>query len=66
MAEIRILGNTATITGTSFDDCKAEWNRVLNTVEKEMNTECGLRKWKFSTINKTKEKCIVIYELPKM
>lgn len=66
MAKIKILEHTAVITGVSFEDCKAEYDRVIEGVEKDFKEECGLRKWIFSDMIQRKNECTVIFRIPSL
>lgn len=65
MAQVKILNHMAVIEGSSFADCKAEWDRVITGVEKDLGERCAMRDWIFSNMNESNGKCVVTFILPK-
>lgn len=64
MAEIKILKHSAVIIGTSFEDCRTEWDRIVNGVEKDFSTECNLKNWMFSSMTEREGECIAVFAIP--
>lgn len=64
MAQVKILKNMAVIEGCSFADCKAEWDRVIAGVEKDLGERCAMRDWIFSNMIESDGRCVVTFILP--
>lgn len=50
VASIVCLEHVVLIKGKDFSDCKAEYDRVCNGVEKDLKERCGLRDLIFSNM----------------
>lgn len=63
MAEIKILKHSVVIIGQSFEDCKSEWDRIVNGVKKDFSVECNLKNCIFSNMTELDGECIAVFSI---
>lgn len=64
MVEIKILNHSVVIKGKSFEECKAEYDRICAGVQRDFSTQCSLRDLAFSDITITDNECIAVFRIP--
>lgn len=62
MAEIKVLKHSVVISGESFEECKAEFDRVCNGVIKDFKVECTLEKLIFSDMTVEENECVAVFQ----
>mgnify|MGYP004639686265 CR=1 FL=1 len=43
MVEIKVLNHSVVIKGKSFEECKAEYDRICAEVKRDFSTQCSLK-----------------------
>jgi len=61
MAEIKILNSSVVIHGNSFEDCKAEYDRICKGVHKDFKVAAGLENLTFSNMTQSENSCTAIF-----
>lgn len=64
MAEIKILNHSVVIKGKSFEECKAEYDRICTGVKTDFSTQCNLEKLIFSDVTVTDDEYIAVFQIP--
>ena len=64
MVEIKILNHSVVIKGKSFEDCKAEYDRICAGVKRDFSTQYDLEKLIFSNMTITDNECIAVFQKP--
>lgn len=64
MVRVKVLNHSVVIKGKSFEDCKAEYNRICVGVKRDFSTQCNLEKMIFSNMTIADNECIVVFQLP--
>lgn len=66
MAKVKILKHSVVISGFSFDDCKAEYDKICRGVKKDFGIESGMQKLIFSDMTIKEDECVAIFQMPKI
>lgn len=62
MVEIKVLNHSVVIKGSSFNDCKAEYDRIVTGVKRDFGVEkSGFESLIFSDMTENSEECIAIF-----
>lgn len=61
MVEIKVLNHSVVIRGSSFEECKAEYNRIINGVKKDFKVESDFASLIFSDMTDKEDECIAIF-----
>lgn len=64
MIEIKVLKHSVVIKGMSFEECKAEYDRICAGVKEDFSTQCSLEKLIFSNMTITDNECIAVFQIP--
>lgn len=64
MVEIKVLNHSVVIKGKSFEECKAEYNRICAGVKRDFSTQCRLEGLIFSDMTITDNECIAVFQIP--
>lgn len=63
MVRIKVLKHSVVISGKSFDECKAEFDRVCNGVKKDFSVECGLKDLVFWDMTIRENECTAVFQI---
>lgn len=64
MVEIKVLNHSVVIKGKSFEECKAEYDRIWAGVKRDFFTQCNLKDLIFSNMTIADNGCIAVFQLP--
>ena len=64
MVEIKVLNHSVVIKGKSFEECKAEYDKICTGVKRDFSTQCNLEEIIFSGMTITDNECIVVFQIP--
>lgn len=64
MVEIKVLNHSVVIKGKSFEECKAEYDRVCAGVKRDFSTHCNLKDLIFSDMTIADNECIAVFQIP--
>lgn len=64
MAEVKVLKHSVVMSGKSFDDCKAEYDRICNGVKKDFGDESDMQKLIFSDMTVKEDECVAVFQIP--
>lgn len=64
MAEVKVLKHSVVISGKSFEDCKAEYDRICNGINKDFGIESDMKKLIFSNMTTKEDECIAVFQIP--
>lgn len=64
MVEIKVLNHSVVIKGKSFEECKAEYNRICEGIQRDFSTQCSLKDLIFSDMTITDNECIAVFQIP--
>ncbi len=64
MAEVKVLRHSVIISGKSFEDCKAEYNRICKGVKKNFGVESDMNKLIFSDMTEREDEFIAVFQIP--
>lgn len=64
MVEIKALNHSAVIKGKSFEECKAEYDKICTRVNRDFSTQCSLNGLIFSDMTITENECIAVFQIP--
>ncbi len=63
MVEIKVLNHSVVIKGKSFEECKAEYDKICTGVERDFFTQCNLEEIIFSNMTITDNECIAVFQI---
>lgn len=52
------------IKGKSFEECKAEYDKICTGVKRDFSTQCSLNGLIFSDMTITENECIAVFQIP--
>lgn len=64
MVEIKVLNHSVVIKGKSFEECKAEYNRICEGIQRYFFTQCSLKDLIFSDMTIADNECIAVFQIP--
>jgi len=64
MVRIKVLKHSVVISGKTFDECKAEFDRICTGVKKDFSVECGLQNLIFSNMTERENECVAVFQIP--
>lgn len=64
MVEIKMLNRSVVIKGKSFEECKAEYDRICAGVKRDFSTQCSLKDLIFSDMTIADNECIAVFQIP--
>lgn len=64
MVEIKVLNHSVVIKGKSFEECKAEYDRICTGIKRDFSTQCSLEDLIFSDMTTTDDECIAVFQIP--
>ncbi len=64
MAEVKVLKHSVVISGKSFEDCKAEYDRICNGVKKDFGVESDMHKLIFSDMTAREDEFVAVFQIP--
>lgn len=64
MVEIKVLNHSVVIKGKSYEECKAEYDRICAGVQRDFSTQCSLKDLIFSDMTITDNECIAVFQIP--
>lgn len=64
MVEIKILNHSVVIKGKSFEECKAEYDRICTGIQRDFSTQCSLNDLIFSDMTIADNECIAVFQIP--
>lgn len=62
--EIKVLNHSVVIKGKSFEECKAEYDRICTGIKRDFSTQCSLEDLIFSDMTATDDECIAVFQIP--
>lgn len=65
MAKVKVLKSSVVISGKSFEDCKAEYDKICTGVKKDFGIESDMNKLIFSDMTTKEDECIAVFQIPK-
>ncbi len=65
MAEIKVMKHSVVISGKSFEDCKAEYDRICNGIKNDFGVESDIQKLIFSDMTIREDECVAVFKKPK-
>ena len=64
MVETKVLKHSVVISGKTFNECKAEFDRICSGVKKDFSVECDLQNLIFSDMTERENECIAVFRIP--
>ena len=64
MVKTKVLKHSVVISGKTFDECKAEFDRICSGVKKDFSVECDLQNLIFSDMTEMENECIAVFRIP--
>ncbi len=65
MAEVKILEHSVVIKGESFDDCKAEFDKICNGVKRDFGVESDMKNLVFRNMTVRENECTAVFQQSK-
>ena len=63
MVEIKVLNHSVVIKGKSFEECKAEYDRICAEVKRDFSTQCSLKDLIFSDMTIADDEYIAVFQI---
>lgn len=64
MVEIKQLKHSVVIKGSTFEECKQEYDRICQGVKKDFDVECDMNKLIFSDMTVREDECVAVFQIP--